>query len=79
MHPYRTTDHGERKVERDAPAEELVLAGALVAIGGLRVCLALIEGGTFGVEPTVAAILAIAGVAIFIRWWWPRDREPPPG
>jgi len=70
MHPYRTTDHGDPETELGPPAEELVLAGALVAIGGLRVILALLTGGSFGVEPTIAAMLLVAGIAIFARRWW---------
>lgn len=70
MHPYRNPPRADEDTDLGPPAEEIVLAGALVAIGGLRVGLALVAGGSFGVEPTIAAILFVAGIAIFVRRWW---------
>ena len=60
MHPYRELP--ERPPERERPFEEVVLYGALVAIGGLRVLLAIVLR-SFGAEATLATLMLLAGVA----------------
>lgn len=61
MHPYR--DVPPPAFERpERPHEETVLYGALVAIGGLRVIVALLVEHALGTEATVAALMVIAGV-----------------
>ncbi|MBV8759896.1 MAG: hypothetical protein JO257_21580 [Deltaproteobacteria bacterium] len=63
MHPYR--DMPPPAIEPERPHEELVLYGALVAIGGLRVLVALFVDATIGAEVTVAALMVIAGIVGF--------------
>jgi hypothetical protein len=64
MHPYRELPPPAMEPER--PHEELVLYGALVAIGGLRVLVALLAEQVIGTESTVAALMVIAGIAGFM-------------
>ena len=64
MHPYR--DLPPPALEPERPHEELVLYGALVAIGGLRVIVALFAEQTIGTETTVAALMMLAGLAGFM-------------
>jgi hypothetical protein len=64
MHPYRELP--PPAIEPERPHEELVLYGALVAIGGLRVIVALFTDQTVGTEATVAALMVLAGVAGFM-------------
>ncbi|HSN29934.1 MAG TPA: hypothetical protein VLT45_26785 [Kofleriaceae bacterium] len=60
MHPYRELP--PPAPEPEPPHEELVLYGALVAIGGLRVIVAALAEHALGTEATVAALMVIAGV-----------------
>jgi len=70
--PYRTpatpTD-ADAVVEEDR--DDHILAGLLVALGGVRVVLTFAAGEPFGTEPTLAAIMMFLGVllalATFVR------------
>ena len=59
MHPYRQTPPARADAAR--PLEELVLYGALVVIGGLRVLLA-VAMCSFGAEATIALLMVAAGL-----------------
>lgn len=60
MHPYRHAP--PTGADHTRPLEELVLYGALVVIGGLRVLLACALR-SFGAEATIAILMVLAGLA----------------
>jgi len=41
-----------------------VLAALLLAVGGLRVALALAHGEDFGAEATIAAVMVVLGLVL---------------
>ena len=58
--------------------EELVLYALLVAIGAIPVVLALVDGGTFGVEATIGLLMVSAGLLGALAYLWRaalRDRD----
>lgn len=61
VHPYRhlPTDHEAAS----APSEERILYGALCVVGAIPIAIALLRGGSFGVEATIGLLMALAGLA----------------
>lgn len=66
MHPYR--DPPTPSLEEPQPNEEVVLYGALVAIGGIPVVVAGLGGTAFGFDATLGSLMAIAGAVGLVRW-----------
>jgi hypothetical protein len=59
MHPYREPPP-PAPVERE-PSEEVVLYGALIAIGGIPVVVALLGATAFGFDATLGALMTGGG------------------
>ena len=75
MTPYRKMPSSAPETRPDRNAEELILYGLLVAIGAIPVALALVQGGVFGVEPTLGLVMlcmGLLGVSLYLR----RNRGP---
>lgn len=66
MHPYRTAPP-PRPVDHRRPLEEWLIAGGLLALGALRVVIAIATGEAFGTEATIAALVAAAGAVLLVR------------
>lgn len=43
--------------------EERILYGALCGVGAIPIAIALLRGGSFGVEATLGLLMALAGLA----------------
>ena len=65
MHPYRRVV-SEVADDAQAPAEELVLAVVMIALGVMRVAVAFVCREELGAEVTAAALLGAIGVAMAI-------------
>ena len=61
MHPYRELPTNSEA--RSAPSEERILYGALCGVGAIPIAIALLRGGSFGVEATLGLGMALAGLA----------------
>ncbi|MGE5182517.1 MAG: hypothetical protein ACM31C_10665 [Acidobacteriota bacterium] len=60
--PYRTAPPPVRGPVISTPHEEIVLAWALVVVGGVRVAGALVAGTVWGAQATIAMLLCVAGL-----------------
>jgi hypothetical protein len=60
MHPYR--EPPPATPEEAPPIEEVVLYGALLAIGGIPVIVALLGATAFGFDATLGALMCVAGL-----------------
>ncbi len=65
MHPYR--EPPPPAVEESPPSEELVLYGALVAIGGIPVVAASLGATSFGFDATLGTLMTVAGAVGLLR------------
>lgn len=61
MHPYRQSPTDREA--RSAPSEERILYAILCAVGGIPIAIALLRGGSFGVEATLGLGMVLAGLA----------------
>ena len=67
MNPYRTpADRGEIVARRESRYDDLVLGILMLAIGGLRVGLAIGGGEPWGAEVSLAAIVTALGVFLLV-------------
>jgi len=65
--PYREPgrcDAPERLADSAPVRDDAVLAALLLAVGGLRVALALAHGEDFGAEATIAAVMVVLGLVL---------------
>ena len=67
MHPYRQLPTDPEA--RSAPSEERILYAILCAVGAIPVAIALLRGGSFGVEATLGLGMALAGLAGLGHGW----------
>lgn len=65
--PYRTPPELQPPERPTRPHEEIVLAWALLAIGAVRVVVAIANGEVWGAEPTLAMLLAMGGIGMLAR------------
>jgi len=63
VHPYRTSPVPYLDNEPSEPAEESVILGALIVLGGLRVVVALAQGAPLEAEGTIALAMLAVGLA----------------
>ena len=69
-HPYRTPARardGERDEEPPRDDDERVIAFLMIALGGLRVVVAIAHAETFGNEATVALIMLVLGIGFLLH------------
>lgn len=64
MHPYRELATPEVADDPELRRDDRILASVVLAIGGLRVALAVVLGEVFDAEVTVAAAMAGIGIAL---------------
>ena len=64
MSPYRHPPEIAPRAELPRRHDDAVLGVLLVAIGGLRVAIALATGECWGGEASIAAILVVLGVLL---------------
>ena len=81
MHPYRDRPMFSQRNSNRPPLEELIIYTLLMITGAIPVSHALAAGGHVGVEPTIGALMIIAGVIGVIMYAWSaahRRRDAPP-
>jgi hypothetical protein len=61
VHPYRQIPTDSEA--GSAMTEEWILYGALCGVGAIPIAIALLRGGSFGVEATLGLLMALAGLA----------------
>lgn len=65
MHPYRTSSSDEPPARRPAARwDDRVLAALMIAVGGIRVGVAVGTDESFGAEPSIAAVMLALGVLL---------------
>jgi hypothetical protein len=64
-HPYR--EPPELPADEPAPNDEVVLYGALVAIGSIPVVVAGLGATSFGFDATLGALMTLAGALGLLR------------
>jgi hypothetical protein len=74
VHPFRQLPTDPEA--RSAPSEERVLYAILCAVGAIPVAIALLRGGSFGVEATIGLLMALAGLAGLVAWPRAARRRP---
>ena len=67
MHPYRTSSSEEPCARRSARWDDRVLAALMIAVGGIRVGVAIGTNESFGAEPSIAAVMVALG-ALLLFW-----------
>lgn len=65
--PYRTPPPPQRVDDQRPPHEEIVLGWGLLLLGGVRTVLAVVTGGPWGAEATIAALMIPAGLHLLMR------------
>jgi len=61
VHPYRQIPTDSEA--GSATTEERILYGALCGVGVIPIAIALLRGGSVGVEATLGLLMALAGLA----------------
>jgi hypothetical protein len=67
MHPYRTSISDEPRARRSVDWDDRVLAALMIAVGGIRVGIAIGTAESFGAEPSIAAVMIALG-ALLLCW-----------
>lgn len=65
--PYRTPPSQPAEAPPSRAEEELVLAWALILVGGVRVLGAVVKCEIWGAEPTLALLLVVLGLGMLFR------------
>jgi len=69
MHPYRkpARARAEHEPEPASDDDERVIARLMIALGGLRVVVAVASAETFGAEPSIALLMLVLGLVFLVR------------
>jgi hypothetical protein len=66
MSPYRHPPEPRAAPSSSTKGDDVVLGAMLLAVGGLRVILAIVGGEAWGAEASIAAILLLLGVLLLL-------------